>query len=170
VSAAIFISPFSVVIALAALVVNLTLTRRAAVLARKPVLVFVDDFDQGCWVLRNVGNGPALNVLVAQRAGGEWFNPVLVPPIGNDGSFPLQWLGHVEDTGLGAVYGDFEGRRYTTTVGGEFTLCYEGDRLPRWTTEEVAGYWAVPYGAGGREHAKASTFAALDHPPGGGDS
>jgi hypothetical protein len=56
-------------------------TRRRTALARKPVLVFEYEGTRG-WVLRNVGAGPALNVIVAQkRVGGSWFNPARVPPI-----------------------------------------------------------------------------------------
>lgn len=100
---ALFISVVSVGIAFASFVVNFVLNQRAAVRARKPVLVFVDDPEEGCWVLRNVGNGPSLNVLIAQRAEGRWFNPVRVPPLGRDSSFPLRWLGRVSNTGLGAA-------------------------------------------------------------------
>ena len=44
---------------------------RSAVTAQRPVLVFV--YQQGTgWILRNIGGGPALNVLVAQKKmGGE---------------------------------------------------------------------------------------------------
>jgi hypothetical protein len=70
-SAATVISIASVAIALASLTVNFGLARRAAVRARKPVLVFVDEPARGAWVLHNVGNGPALNVLVAQRQKGQ---------------------------------------------------------------------------------------------------
>jgi hypothetical protein len=142
-NAAVVISAVSVTIALASFVVNLWLTQRATVRARKPVLVFVDDPEQGCWVLRNVGNGPALNVLVAQRQDGRWFNPVLVPPFGRDSSFPLKWLGRVNTSGLGATYSDFEDRRYTSTLGGERSRTYERDRLPRWKDEDVRRYWEL---------------------------
>src|SRR5262245_2531933 len=83
-------------------------TRRSSVLARKPVLVFEYDRELG-WVLRNVGAGPALNVIVAQkRVGGDWFNPVRVPPLSRDGTFVLVWLNHVNSTELGATYVDSE--------------------------------------------------------------
>jgi hypothetical protein len=50
-----------------AIAAQLEAAERAAVLARKPVLAFVDDPEGGAWKLRNVGKGPALAVLVAQR-------------------------------------------------------------------------------------------------------
>lgn len=141
-SVALLISIVSLVLAFVSFVVNFTLNQRAAVRARKPVLVFVDDPNERCWVLRNVGNGPALNIVVAQRQKPHgWFNPVRVPPLGRDGHFRLHWLGRWSGGGLGAVYSDFEDRRYTSTLGGEVSRTFEGDRLPRWRDEQVKRYW-----------------------------
>ena len=139
-SAATVIAIVSVAIAGTSFVVNFLIGQRAAVRARKPVLVFVDDPEHQCWVLRNVGNGPALNVLVAQRQSGQWFNPVLAPPLSKDSAVPLAWLGRVNTTGLGATYSDFEDRRYTSTLGGEHSRAYEGSRLPEWPDGDVRRY------------------------------
>jgi hypothetical protein len=142
-SAATVISIASVAIALASFIVNYGLTRRAAVRARKPVLVFVDDPAQGAWVLQNVGNGPALNVLVAQRQEGQWFNPVIVPPLSAESSYPLRWLGRINVTGLGVTCADFEDRRYTSTLGGERSRTYDGNRLPQWDDGEIRRHWEL---------------------------
>ena len=141
VNVAIFISAVSVVIAFASLILNVVLNHRASVRARKPVLVFVDDPEQGCWMLQNVGNGPALNVLVAQRDSGHWFNPVRGRPLAKDAAFGLEWLGRVNVTGLGASYADFEDRRYTSTLGNEVARAFEGDLLPDWSDSEIRRYW-----------------------------
>jgi hypothetical protein len=133
----------SLALAVTSFVVNFLVAHRAAVRARKPVLVFVDDPEGGCWVLQNVGNGPALNILVAQRAGGRWFNPVRASPLAREAKLPLTWLGRVDTTGLGATYSDFEGRRYTSTLGGERSRTYEGERLPTWPDDEVRRYWEL---------------------------
>ena len=147
-TAATVIAVISVAIAAASFVANYLIAQRAGVRARKPVLVFVDDPERECWVLQNVGNGPALNVLVAQRQGGQWFNPVLAPPLGKDSAFPLTWLGRADVTGLGATYSDFEDRRYTSTLGGERSRTYEQNRLPAWPDEEIRRYWQVVPGEG----------------------
>jgi len=141
ISTATVISIVSLAIALVSFVLNYGLARRAAVRARKPVLVFVDAPEQGTWVLQNVGNGPALNVLVAQRQDGKWFNPVIVPPLSVDSSYPLKWLGRVNSTGLGATYSDFENTLYTSTTGGERSRTYVGNRLPTWSDREVRRHW-----------------------------
>lgn len=133
-------------VAFVSFLVNFVLNQRAAVRARKPVLVFVDEGDGKCWAVRNVGNGPALNVLVAERSRmkGVWFNPVRLPPLGKDASFALTWLGRQNSYGLAATYSDFEDRRYTTTTGGEYSRTYEGDRLPPWGDErEIKRYWEL---------------------------
>jgi hypothetical protein len=144
-SPALVISLASLALAFTSFVVNFALTRRAAVRARKPVLIFIDDPDEECWVLRNLGNGPALNVLVALRGSGLWFSPVRLPPISKDGVYALRWLGRINTVGLGSSYTDFEGYRYTSTLGGEISRAYEGDRLPKWDDErEIKKYWELP--------------------------
>lgn len=144
-SAPLVISVASLALAFTSFATNFILNQRAAERARKPVLVFVDDPDEPCWVLRNVGNGPALNVLVAQRADGKWFSPVRIPPLSKDGVYALRWLGKMSMTGLGASYADFEGRRYTSTLGGEVSHAYEGDRLPDWDGRgDIKKYWELP--------------------------
>ena len=93
--------------------------------------------------MRNIGNGPALNVIVAQRKDGQWFNPVRVRPMAKEQAETLEWLGRVNDTGLGVVYVDSEGLYYTSTVGAEILRTYEGARLPGWTEGEIRRYWEV---------------------------
>jgi hypothetical protein len=144
-NAAIFISVASVAIAFASLIVNFVLNHRAAVHALKPVLVFVYESEK--WVLRNVGNGPALNVLVAQRDTKKktWHSPVLVPPFAKDTSLVLEWFDVRENFGLGATYEDFENRLYTSTLGGETSRTWDGERLPKWErigkNRQVMRYW-----------------------------
>jgi hypothetical protein len=150
VSPATIIAVVSLVLAFTSFVVNFWLNHRAAVRARKPVLVFVDDHgEKDCWVLENVGNGPALNVIMAEREPkkdkhpGTWLNPVRVPALAKDSEFRLHWLDHVKDRGLGAIYSDFEGRRYTSTAGDEQVFTYEGNRLPKWAEKEIENYWCA---------------------------
>ena len=149
-STATVIAVVSVILAFTSFVVNFWLNHRAAVRARKPVLVFVDDHgDQDCWVLKNVGNGPALNVVMAEREPkkdnhpGTWLNPVRVPALATESDFRLYWLDDVKDRGLGALYSDFEGRRYTSLAGDEQVWTYEGNRLPKWAEKEIENYWCA---------------------------
>ena len=118
--------------------------RRATVLARKPVLVFAYDGKRG-WVLRNVGSGPALNIIVAQkRIEGEWFNPVRVPPLAKDAEYVPKWLGHVNTTGLGATYTDAEGRTYSSTCGNDLSRVHEGVMFGPWEESQIGRDWSHP--------------------------
>lgn len=141
-SASVLIAGLALAVSLMSFALNLWVGHRAAVRSRKPVLVFVDEPDRG-WTLRNIGNGPALNVIVAQRKDGQWFNPVRVRPMAKEQAETLEWLGRVNDTGLGVVYVDSEGLYYTSTVGAEILRTYEGARLPGWTEGEIRRYWEV---------------------------
>jgi hypothetical protein len=106
-------------------------------------------------VLVNVGNGPAMNVLVAARAwhpalAGEpeagappWLNPVRLPPIAVDGEVECAWLFVPGDMGLGAEYTDSDGRPYTSTTGDDRTVVLEGRFLPAWSRDEVVPYWQL---------------------------
>ena len=115
-----------------------------------PVLVFLYDGAQG-WLLRNVGNGPALNIEVAQKIiggeqAGDWINPVRVAPMGRDKEVLLSWLRDDSLHGLGAVYEDFlgadegaAGRQNPVTCGNDRNIVKPGRHLPKWPESEICG-------------------------------
>jgi hypothetical protein len=116
---------------------------RSAIAAQRPVLVFV--YSENGWMLRNVGGGPALNIVVAQkRVGGEWFNPVRIPPLAREAELALTWLGHVSSTGLGATYEDYESRPYTSTCGNDLTRSSSGAQFGGWRDDEIGRHWMTP--------------------------
>jgi hypothetical protein len=91
-----------------------------AVRSIKPVLTIVYQNDTG-WSLTNVGYGPALNVIVAQRESeGEWSKPVRVPPLALGGNIRLEWLDHTNIKWLGSAYTDIDGRGYFVNDQGGF--------------------------------------------------
>jgi hypothetical protein len=105
------------------------------------------------WKIRNVGNGPALNITVAQRAtrgDGAWYNPVTVPSIESGGSFIIEWLGSNGEFALGARYCDFldyaqESKFFAYTSSDRSEVYLPGD-LPPWampisTPEESKRFW-----------------------------
>lgn len=118
----------------------------------QPVLVFVYDGRSG-WHLMNIGAGPALNVTVAQKnvQAREWFNPVRVPPLAKESDFHLEWLGYVNDTGLGVVYEDFHNRIYSSTCGNDLSRVFRGrGEMPQWGEGEIGRHWSQPpYRSGG---------------------
>ncbi|MGF6975382.1 hypothetical protein QFZ94_003832 [Paraburkholderia sp. JPY465] len=121
-------------------------TARKAVLDRKPALVFVYDGAVG-WILRNVGSGPALNIVVAQkltRTTKEWCNPVRVPPLSKDGKFDLEWLQHVNTTGLGATYTDSANIPYSSTCGKDLNVTHEGAVFGPFEESIIKAHWDNP--------------------------
>ncbi|MGH3679946.1 MAG: hypothetical protein ACRDT2_06780, partial [Natronosporangium sp.] len=106
-----FIAAVALIVSILASALAILQTRRIGELSRIPILVFT--YEGGTiarWLLRNVGTGPALNVVVAQQAddgSGTWFNPVAIPAISAGDSFTLDWLGDTGRYPLGARYCDF---------------------------------------------------------------
>ncbi len=144
----IIISTLAILLATVSFVVSLWHSWRSEVISRRPVLSIEYVGDSG-WHLRNIGNGPALNALVAQKRGGiagqgEWFNPVRVPPIGNGESFHMKWLGHVNTTGIGTIYEDFKGRTYSSTCGGDLVRLFVGNRIGNWKESKIGRHWSQP--------------------------
>lgn len=138
------LSVTALIVSVLAFALNYRHARRASVLARKPVLVFEYDGDRG-WALKNVGSGPALNVVVAQkRVNGDWFNPVRIPPLAKDGEFVLAWLGHVNTTGLGTTYTDSENFPYTATCGNDLSRVREGVLFGPWEEAQIGRHWNHP--------------------------
>lgn len=120
------------------------LARRQEAVGIRPVLTFVYDGERG-WKLQNTGNGPALNVVVAQKKiGRNWFNPVRVPPVPAGGEIILTWLNHVNSTGLGALYVDFKDRRYTSECGNDLSTVHSGHRFGPWEEQAIGRYWNHP--------------------------
>lgn len=120
------------------------LSRNANVSAKRPVLVFVYEHEQG-WILKNVGNGPALNVCVAQKlpgTGEQWFKFVRIPPLAKDKEFVLRYLNHVNTTALAATCDDMENRAYSSLCRRDLTTLSKG-RLFSPQESEIVQVWKV---------------------------
>jgi hypothetical protein len=138
---------FEVILSGAALLISvatLGVTYRSWQLAdrrsRLPVLVFLDSPGPR-WRLKNVGNGPALNVVVAQKLRHDdtgWVEPTRVPALGRDEELPLTWLaggGNVDV--LAATYADLvgadgrgRGRTFTTLCAHNVNIVKPGTGIP----------------------------------------
>jgi hypothetical protein len=115
-------------------------SRKGAITGMMPVLVFVYDKD-GQWVLQNLGNGPALNVVVAEKANddAQWTHPVRIPPLPREGRFSLHV--NVNTRWLGASYMDIEGHDYSATCVEDDSRVTFGRVLPHWKADEVQPHW-----------------------------
>jgi hypothetical protein len=134
--------------------VTFALSQRSAHAAdrrsRIPVLVFVYDSTYH-WLLRNVGNGPALNIVLAIKArhtDESWQNPTRIPPIGRGEEFHLDWLHDSDISVIAASYEDFlaadnpgKSRSYTVSMFGDINRVVPRRELPQWGINESLAYW-----------------------------
>jgi hypothetical protein len=126
-----------------ALVLSLLGFQMTAVRNVKPVLILSYQDDSG-WHLRNVGNGPALNVIVAERQDrSAWSVPVRVQPLAIGGDIGLRWLAHTNVKWLGASYADIDGRQYSSVTGEDLTTIHKGNDFPRWNERNIQKQWQV---------------------------
>ena len=137
----------ALIVSIASITISYFAARSTELRSRMPVLVFIYSRHSG-WMLRNVGNGPALNVIVARkRVKGDWFDPRRISPLGRDHQLVLEWIGHDNEYGLGATYSDFlEGEdqrrgRYTVTCGNDLNRVRRGSHLPTWNESDIEAYW-----------------------------
>jgi hypothetical protein len=118
--------------------------------SRIPVLVFTYNSD-GHWVLRNVGNGPALNITLAIKVKHEddaWQHPTRIPPIARGSEFQLDWFGDSDVAVMAVSYEDFltadtsgQSRVYTTSMTYDINRVVPGRELPSWEVGESLAHW-----------------------------
>jgi hypothetical protein len=106
-----------------------------------PSLVFVYDSEKA-WSLRNVGNGPALNITVAHTLHGssDWLQPTRLYPLSEGEDVSLRWVGYYPDK-LGVVYSDAHNRQYTSVCDEDLTEILSGRALPSWKPHEIRRVW-----------------------------
>lgn len=93
------------------------LSKKVALTQIRPVLVFT--LDGGGWAVKNVGNGPALNIQLSRRTQG-WTGATGAGPLGVGDSIGLSeavdWSVDDDASALGATYTNIEGDPYATRV------------------------------------------------------
>ena len=104
------ISVVALVLSVIATTASVYFSRLGARTEVLPTLVFVYSADSG-WFLRNVGNGPALNVLVAAEldSASGWTTPTQLYPVPEGERTWIQWVGHYPER-LAAIYSDAHNR------------------------------------------------------------
>lgn len=131
----------SALISFCSLISSILIFRMNVRASARPVLVFEYKPGDG-WHLKNIGQGPALNILVALHQPEEWFHPVRIPPISKDGSIALTWCLHDNVHGLGALYEDVNAERYTSTCGNDLSTTRRGFAFGPWRESEIGKLWA----------------------------
>jgi hypothetical protein len=131
---------FSLLVSLGALVISV----RGFVDSKRPVLVF-ERTEAGAWVVKNLGNGPALNVvLVEADFEGTWLKPVKLPSLSKDGSLRLANLKVAAR--LGAIYTDFDQRLYSSDCTYFITKIRKRRKPPGWPSFDAStlAYYQSP--------------------------
>jgi len=138
-----YVSVAALVVSIGSCTLSYNLSRQSAITSVRPVLVFQFDVNNG-WSVRNVGSGPALDVLVAMRTddSSDWTQPMRIPPLPKDGEFGLQkWSVYTTARTLGATYGDIQQRTYSTTCTDDLSTVHEGNALRTWSDPEIKRHW-----------------------------
>jgi len=96
----------------------------------KPTLVFVYDITTNQWYLRNIGNGPAVNIIsFALLTKNEICHPISHPGIGREKEIKLFWLGNFVTPNWGVSYSDYLGNRFTSIIDDNMHTFYEHDLI-----------------------------------------
>lgn len=138
-----YVAAVALVVSIGSCAVSYHLARQTVATSVRPVLVFQYDPNDG-WTLRNVGNGPALNVLIALKTDdlADWTEPMRIPPLSKDGQFSLQrWAVYWRSRTLGATYSDIQERVYSTTCTNDLSEIHEGGVLKSWPDSEIRRHW-----------------------------
>ena len=106
-----------------------------------PTLVFVYDSDEG-WSVKNVGNGPALNVVVTHQDHGEnkWKDPTRLYPISENDVVYIAWVGQNPDK-LMATYTDVHNRLYSSLTDEDLTTINDDDVSQPWKDTDIRRIW-----------------------------
>jgi hypothetical protein len=128
------VSPLISVGSLAVTIYLFRQTQRANIM---PVLVFSRTSAKR-WQLANVGNGPALSIVVGDRAPNDnWGTPVRYFPISAGAVVDVDSLQHGDE--LVAVYTDIRGNFYSTVCTMSDNRFYPSNKFPKLkaTVDEV---------------------------------
>jgi hypothetical protein len=133
----------------------------------EPVIVFIWDNDYQCYYLKNVGKGPAINIIVSyadKLKPTYWINPVKCYSLEPNGKFYIDW--GLTDAGklfikgsdvkfktflsgvpkIGAVYSSANFLRrqtYTSVCENENTVIKNRNTIKQWTNDQIPGYWTL---------------------------
>jgi hypothetical protein len=97
-------------------VIAIIVANRAVTRSLRPVLVFVCEVRDKVWCVQNVGTGPALDVLVAEKDRNEqpWARFKRLPPLPKDGKIQLRSA----PSFFAVTYHDAENHAYSTICSG----------------------------------------------------
>jgi len=106
------------------------------------------------WKIKNIGNGPALNIVIAHTTNalenktpegktlpsGNWKCPTRLYPLPRDGEIAIPWVGSNPDK-IAVRYFDIHDNQYTSVTDDDLTKIYEVSILPLWKEREIKPLW-----------------------------
>lgn len=137
------LASLALIISIVGVVLQYQLSWKSAAAAERPLLVFEYDVNAG-WMVRNCGNGPAVNVLLMFKgdcSDSEWLFPLRIPAVGSGSDFELSSIGHINVRTLGAWYEDFSGSVYWTESTDDKNTFRSGRRYPALNEADVKRAW-----------------------------
>lgn len=138
------IAGIALVVSVIVFVDNRLRALEASRLARVPMLAFTWDDPRQSWILTNIGNGPALDVVILQRIGGRWVHPLRMREMAVQDSnpVPIGWMRWDENPGLGARYRSITGEQYMTMTGDDWSQHSPGwGDMPAALWSEIEPHW-----------------------------
>src|SRR4026207_1238732 len=138
------LSVIAVAVSIVVFVDNRVRDLRAARLARQPALVFTWHASALNWSLQNIGSGPALDVVIAQRLHGIRAHALRRPGRAADGQtlLPRLWIeAFGSDPGLGAHYRSITDEEYWTTTADDRSTISIGAG-PSTELGEIEPHWS----------------------------
>jgi hypothetical protein len=122
-------------------VISALIAWRAVTRNLRPVLVFVRD-EHKVWFVKNVGTGPALDVLAAEKDRVEqgWQRFKRLPPLPKDGQISLPSA----PSFFAVTYNDAENKPYSTICSGYRNRLQKGHVFDKPDEKQIALYPDLP--------------------------
>ena len=113
----------------------------------RPTMSF--SYKQGTgWMLKNIGRGPSLDLIVGVGADdGIWDHVKRVPPMAVDAEMQLDWVSKHDHRSLICEYRDIYGAVHTTVMRDDTTVLKKGGAEVVWP-EEIDRSWEEPVSDG----------------------
>ena len=123
-------------------VIAIIVANRAVTRSLRPVLVFVCEVRDKVWCVQNVGTGPALDVLVAEKDRNEepWARFKRLPPLPKDGKIQLRSA----PSFFAVTYHDAENHAYSTICSGYRNRLQKGHVFDEPDENQIAIYPPLP--------------------------
>lgn len=124
----VYLSIFAILISIFTYIISYFRNIKGTIENKQPILIFSYE-KSDVWTVTNVGNGPALNILIHHGNQEFWLSPTRIPALSKDASFELSWLKNTNILKLGSTYTDFNGKEYSTVCQEDHSKLFKGTKI-----------------------------------------